>query len=281
MAALAGEQRGLVTPRQLRAVGLSKREIERRVADGRLHRVFHGVYSVLPGDLDPLSIALASVLATAGRMSHQSCLAAHDLAEWPDKPQVTRPNGSARTDIEVHRSRLPTNHTDRHHGIDCTTVTRALLDVAETAPGQIDRLVRAAEYERLTSIPQLIQITKECPGRRGTATLLQVIADGPAPSKSEMERRFRRLIAEANLPRPLFNARVGHTEVDVLWPQHKLIVELDGWQGHSGRIAFENDRRRDAKLLRAGYRILRVTWRRLHTEPFAVIADVSSLLARP
>ena len=45
-----------------------------------------------------------------------------------------------------------------------------------------------------------------------------------------------------------------------------MIVELDGFEGHGTRRAFEDDRVRDATLQLAGYRVIRITWRRLkHT----------------
>jgi very-short-patch-repair endonuclease len=70
----------------------------------------------------------------------------------------------------------------------------------------------------------------------------------------------------------------GH-EVDFLWPTRKLVVEFDSWEFHRGRDAFEKDRRRDADLLLAGYRVLRITWRRLVEEPEAVIAQIATALA--
>ena len=68
--------------------------------------------------------------------------------------------------------------------------------------------------------------------------------------------------------------------VDALWPEQKLIVELDGYAFHgTTRSAFERDRVRDADLQRAGYRVLRLTWRRLHEDPGPVAATLHALLA--
>jgi hypothetical protein len=49
-------------------------------------------------------------------------------------------------------------------------------------------------------------------------------------------------------------------EVDFHWPTHHLIVELDGWETHRTRAAFEQDRARDAALTAAGWRVVRFTW---------------------
>jgi very-short-patch-repair endonuclease len=55
--------------------------------------------------------------------------------------------------------------------------------------------------------------------------------------------------------------------VDALWPQAKLVVELDSYGFHGHRQSFERDRERDAILQLAGYRVVRVTWRRIEREP--------------
>jgi very-short-patch-repair endonuclease len=79
-------------------------------------------------------------------------------------------------------------------------------------------------------------------------------------------------------PRPLANATVGRYEVDLLWPTERLVVEVDGYAYHRTRAAFERDRRRDADLQGAGYRVLRVTWRQLAREREAVVAQVARAL---
>jgi very-short-patch-repair endonuclease len=82
------------------------------------------------------------------------------------------------------------------------------------------------------------------------------------------------------LPSPLSNERVDRCEVDLLWPEHKLVVEFDGFLYHGDRTAFETDRRRDAHLQALGYAVLRITWRRLIDEPHAVVALIATMLER-
>jgi very-short-patch-repair endonuclease len=67
--------------------------------------------------------------------------------------------------------------------------------------------------------------------------------------------------------------------VDFLWPEQRLIVEVDGYEFHRSREAFERDRARDAALLAAGHRVMRVTWRQLTSEPRRLIATFVSALA--
>jgi very-short-patch-repair endonuclease len=96
-----------------------------------------------------------------------------------------------------------------------------------------------------------------------------------------LERRFLKAVLRAGLPRAEVNAQVGRHCVDFLWPAQRLVVEVDGWQFHGHRIAFERDRIRDAELQLAGYTVVRVTWRRLRDEPAATIARVARFLTPP
>lgn len=87
------------------------------------------------------------------------------------------------------------------------------------------------------------------------------------------------LIRAAGLPTPEVNVRVAGHEVDLLWRAQRLVVEVDGFAFHSSRAAFERDRLRDADLLAAGYRVIRITWRRLTQEPEAVVASLAVALS--
>ena len=69
---------------------------------------------------------------------------------------------------------------------------------------------------------------------------------------SRLERGFRALLREAGLPLPTTNRRAGAHYVDCRWPEHKLTVELDSYQFHKTRHAWEQDRRRDREARRRG-----------------------------
>ena len=75
------------------------------------------------------------------------------------------------------------------------------------------------------------------------------------------------------------NARVAGYEVDAYWPAHRLIVEVDGYKYHRTRRRFESDRRKDAALTTAGYRVIRITATRLRDAPHAVSAQLGALLS--
>jgi very-short-patch-repair endonuclease len=118
-------------------------------------------------------------------------------------------------------------------------------------------------------------------GRRGVKALREALADlteEPGWTQSELERRFVALTRAHGLPLPLTNQYVEGELVDAYWPDHRLIVEVDGWRTHKPRAAFETDRVRDAKLVAAGYRVLRITYRRLRDDPRGVADDLRRAL---
>ena len=130
----------------------------------------------------------------------------------------------------------------------------------------------AAEIRRLATRRELESYAPRHPALR---TALEA-GHEPRLTRSEAERRLLELIRAAGLPAPRTNVRVEGLEVDVLWPRQRLIVEVDGFTHDGGRAAFERDRRRDARLLVAGYRVLRITWRELTEEPARVIATIAA-----
>jgi len=119
-------------------------------------------------------------------------------------------------------------------------------------------------------------------GRRGVTRLRRLIegADHPMLTRSEAEERFLALVRAGELPPPEVNVLVDGYEVDFLWRDKGLVVEVDGFQFHSSRRAFERDRRRDADLQTAGFSVLRLTWRQVVDEPYATIARTARALSR-
>jgi very-short-patch-repair endonuclease len=280
--ALARRQHGVVTYPQLLAAGLSRDAIRYRVTSGWLRRGHRGVY--LMGVVDPpLARAMAAVLC----VGEGSLLSHHPSAVlWGLRPppagemhvtvvarQTRRPEG-----VRIHRVRKlhPADATS-HHGIPTTSPARTLLDLATQLDDRdLSRAVDEARVNRLASDRSLDEQFSRYPHHRGTAALRRALGEEPALTRSEAERRLLELIRKARLPPPQSNTRVCGYEVDLLWPDHRLIVEVDGYAFHSSRAAFERDRRRDAELQSHGYRVLRVTWRQITDET----AELIAILAR-
>jgi very-short-patch-repair endonuclease len=281
---IARRQHGVLSSRQLAAEGLSRNAVAHRVASGWLVRLHRGVYCIGPLQA-PRARAIAAVLAYGDGtlLSHFSA-----AALWGLEPEragamhvnVDRPGAHSRPGIRVHRTRLNPLDARRRDAIPVTSPARTLLDLAAIASGkELDRAIEEAQIRRLVTEQSLKEQFERHPRHRGTRALRQAIRLEPSFTRSEAERRLLELIRAARLPAPKANIRVAGHEVDVLWPDAKLVVEVDGYAFHSTRAAFERDRRRDGELQAAGYRVLRVTWRQLEDEPEALIAALARTLA--
>ncbi|HVY95598.1 MAG TPA: hypothetical protein VHA54_01435 [Solirubrobacterales bacterium] len=230
---------------------------------------------------------LAAVLACGPHalLSHRSAAWLWGLSRSePQRVEVTAPTPRhLRERIRLHHSRVLTE-ADRAlvQNIPVTSLPRTLLDYAFAV--RFDRLQKALERAEelglfdLVAVDELLARTSGHPGHGALRRALQLYR--PAPfTRSGIEDRFLELVEEAGLPKPLtgFNER-GH-ELDVYWPEQGLVVELDIFETHGTREAFERDRLRAEDLLLEGIRVDRVTGQRLQAEPGRVIKRVARLLA--
>jgi very-short-patch-repair endonuclease len=175
---------------------------------------------------------------------------------------------------------LPPAERTIHDGIPVTTPARTLLDLAATVDARtLERALNEAQVLRLTTPSALLPLLTQHSRHRG-ARALRALAepDRTRMTRSEAERRLLKLTRTAQLPTPRTNARLGPFEVDFLWAEHRLIVEVDGFQFHSSRDAFERDRARDSELVARGYRVVRVTWRQIVRDPYAVVGRIAQAL---
>jgi very-short-patch-repair endonuclease len=280
--AVAGRQHGCVSLPQLLSAGLRRRAVAHRVERGVLRRLHRGVYLVGPLEA-PLSRFMAAVLAVGDGavLSHASAAAVWELMPLGTGTvdvTVAASGPRSRPGIRVHRVRnLPADDAARHRNLPLTSPARTLLDLAATLPSRdVARAVETAEQRRLTTHAGLTHHLTRFRASRGAAHLRAALRPTSQLTRSEAERRFLALVREARLPPPAANTRVGGHEVDFLWPAKRLIVEIDGYAFHSTRAAFERDRVRDADLHARGYRVLRITPRRLVDEPAAVVAAIAA-----
>jgi very-short-patch-repair endonuclease len=186
-----------------------------------------------------------------------------------------------RPGIRIHRvPSLPPNEITSVDGVPVTTAARTLLDLSGGLSARdLERLVIEALGSRLTTKAELVELLARYPHRRGAATLRMVLgADNPGLARSEAERLFRTFVREGGLPEPEVNVVIGGFEVDFLWRDQRLIVEVDGAAYHSTSDRFETDRRRDRTLVAAGYRVIRVTWWQIKHERIALAVQLARAL---
>lgn len=287
VAKVAERQHGVIGWRQLRSLGFEPGAIRHRVAAGRLHHVHPEVYAVGHCRLGLHGRWMAAVLAggDGAVLSHRSAAALWGIGNVPGSPVEVTADGRTRRGspaILLHQARrFRAEDRTVKNAIPVTTLARTILDLAEVARRrELERAFEEAERLRLLDMRAIQDVREHSPGRHGLKPLRLLLASyhPPAPTRSELERRFVELCRDAALPPPAINVMVGGFEVDAAWPDHGLVVELDGFAFHRTRAAFERDRARDASLQLSGYRVLRLTDRRLANEPAVVVETLRALL---
>jgi hypothetical protein len=283
---LAVRQHGVVSAVQLLALGLSRPAVSRLVAAGWLRPVFRGVYSVGRGELTADGRCMAGVLAmTRAFVSHASAAGLWGLIERrPVLVEVTVAVGPrrSRSGLTVHRSANLTEETTRKRRIPVTRPARTVIDMAERSERRsIERLLDATDRLSLCTEGDLLAAIHRHPGRRGAARVKQILAAhdiGSTATANDFEELFLAICDDHGISRPVVNRRRGAIVPDFRWPEHKLIVETDGWASHRTRLVFERDRERDIELQLEGWRVLRFTWRQLTERPDWVAAKVLAAL---
>jgi very-short-patch-repair endonuclease len=282
IAALAKRQHGYVTRRQLLRLGLGQRAIDYRLKLGRLIRVHGGVYAVGHLPALPMDRAYGALLACgAGAvLSHGSAAAVWGLEKHFKAPfEVTAPSRHRRPGITVHYAALHRADRAVNRGLPVTSPARTALDLAPRLTArQLDRAVDDLRSAGYLQPDPLAEVLARYPHHRGAAKLRSVDT-GREPTRSDWELDFIEFLKRYDLPMPLINTKISRYVVDVLFPDEKVIVELDSWQFHSSRSSFRRDRQRDAELLALGYVTVRITWERLADEPDQVVAELRTILA--
>jgi hypothetical protein len=286
IAELAYRQHGRVARRQLLAFGLGADAIDYRLARSRLHVVYAGVYAVGYDAPTREGIWMAAVLAggKGAVLSHR------DAAElWGIRPharsliEVTTPRRQhPRRGIQFHRSSLPSDEVTTKDGIPVTIVPRTLFDLAAILrPRQLERARGEAEIRRLWDELSLLDLLRRYPRRVGSRAVRAVLEARNAGAKvirSDLEVLFLEFVDEYGLPEPELNAEVMGFEVDAVWREQRVAVELDSQTFHSSAAAFETDRERDRILVAAGWRPIRITWRQLERTRDRLRDDLWKLL---
>jgi hypothetical protein len=288
LAELANRQHGVVSIRQLLGpLGYSANAVSRAVSAGRLHRLYRGVYAVGHTNLSSQGHYLAAVLACAPR-----ALLSHVSAAWlwgllrqrPGVIHVTVPTRRrAKCQLCLHHARLVDEDCFLLDGIPVTAIPRTLLDLAAMLPAnRLRRAIERSEELRLFDLRSVDALLARAGGHPGAGRLQRALAlyRPPPFTRSGLERRFLELVEKARLPTPSTGFNELGYELDAYWQEERFAVELDVYETHGSREAFESDRLRQENLKLGGIEMIRVTGPRLDREPTEVIERVAVLLER-
>jgi REase_MTES_1575 len=161
-----------------------------------------------------------------------------------------------------------------------TSPARTLLDIAADLTDRgLRQTVRRAQAEQRVNLRQLSEVLSRASGHRGASALRAVVADGPAPTRSELEDIVLDLINRVTEERPEINSMLrlgGEPPVrpDFLWRERRLVIEADGAAWHDDKLTREDDAARQAMLEAHGYRVLRITWAQAVRHPQQTLARI-------
>lgn len=287
IADLAARQHGVVARWQLLDAGVTSRQIKLRLKICRLHEIHRGVYLVGHKVPPPLAIEQAALLACGEKsvLSHRSAANLWSLLSYPASAPawVTVPPGrsAGRPKIKIKRANLARRDIRTRDGLRLTSPPRTILDLSPLLDeGELERVVAEVEFRGLASVAELKVQVDGNEGKRGVAKLRHVLdlPDGPKRTRSRGERAMLRVLRRVGITGFETNARIHGYEVDFLWRDLGVVVELDGWDSHSGRIAFERDRLKIAKLIAHGLTVIPVTGRHLCDDPDGVVSRLERTL---
>jgi very-short-patch-repair endonuclease len=270
--------------RPLRA-GVSSSAIQRALRAGRLHRIHKGVYSTQAPELAAEDALLIAALLAAG----DGAVLSHGTAAWrwrliaapPRSIELAVPqHRTAPSGLTVHQTHLRPDDLSLNARFPTTSVPRTLLDLAvryerrtllrALAEAEFHHDIRPADIERT--------LRRGHPGSANLRAALEQHAPGHGQVKSNLERRFRMLLVRNRIELPLRNASLGPWTVDCLWPDQRVVVELDGRQ-HARPHQADSDDDRDLWLRRNRYVARRYGTRQVDERANDVIADVLEAFA--
>lgn len=280
---------GVFTRAQAVACGFSLKQVRARIQRGDWQVVVGGALAPAGLTITPRVRDRAAQLAVPGSVLAGASAARVWRVDVPDDRTFLYVGPRGRTRLPgvtaLHRSPdrgdlylirdLPTV------GVACA-LTECLLWLSE--PDAVDLLDRSLQ-RRVWTFGEFSQRVEARRGKRGFGRLValrDLVAGG---ERAESERRLTALLRGAGITGWRANVPISDGEGligvgDVAFDRERLVIEVDGWAYHSSPDRFQRDRQRQNRLVRAGWRVLRFTWRDLTQRPDHVIAETRAMLSR-
>jgi very-short-patch-repair endonuclease/predicted transcriptional regulator of viral defense system len=286
IAAIASRSHGVITRLEMLGAGLSGADIDRRARRGALIRVHRGVYRVghSAPSIDADYLAAVRACGPSGLLFGRAAaffLSLVKLAAAP-RPQVAVTTERRVPGIRTRRDRRGAERdAATYRAIPITSVARTLVDLAgRSTINEFARACHEAGVIHRTTPAQVKAVLARRPSTPGAAKVRAVMLGEVNVTLSRLEAAFLKVLRDAGLPLPITNRPAGGYRVDCRWPDHRLTVELDSYQFHNSRYAWEQDRRRERQARARGDEFRRYTWYDVVEDRRAMVAELLHLLSR-
>ncbi|MBJ7339897.1 type IV toxin-antitoxin system AbiEi family antitoxin domain-containing protein [Mycolicibacterium sp.] len=269
---------GVVTLSQAQQCGLSRFAVNRRVRSGHWRQCARGVFFVDDRPFTDAARIRAAVWSNGDRAAATGLAAAWWLGLTrfaPDLVEVTVPrvsNHIRRPGIRLRRRDLAPADVIERNGLRVTTLPLTVVEAAARRGGG-PKLVDQA-LQRHTDLSALWAAHLRNKGRHGSPAARRLLQAADVGARSEAERLMIRLLRAGKITGWKVNQRVVGYEVDVLFRDAKVAIEIDGFAFHSGADDFQHDRIKQNAIALAGYQVLRFTWLDLVEYPDRVLKEV-------
>lgn len=276
---------GVITHAQAQRCGLSQDAIDRLVKSGHWRRCSRGVYFVADR-LFTDNARIRTAVWGYGSDAAASGLAAawwHGMTKFaPNIVEVTVRRETRRQHLAMTRLRrrnLSSKDVVVRRGLRVTEPALTVVEACARRGGGAELMDRALQGDfELTHLWRAHLRNKGRHGSPAARRLLQAASDG---ARSEAERLMVRLLRAAKITGWKANYPVCGYVVDIVFPHHKVAIEVDGWAFHSDQKTFQRDRNRQNVIALSGWKILRFTWLDLTEHPQRVIAEIARALSQP
>lgn len=273
------DQHSLATREQLRAAGLTDRQVEHRQEDRRLTVVHRGVCAQTGAPVTYEQQVLAACLATGGVASHRCAARLFGLRGFGSEPRVeiTAPGRrAARLEgVVAHTSNsLESTFIGQ---IPVVMPAQILLGLTQLRSKRAEGAVNDVLVKGLATLPALVRFAQRqsAQGRAGIVelrTLLEEQVRAGAPTESWLEDQVIAFLRRRGFPEPVRGHWVGRRRLDVAWPDRRVNFEADGRLWHTSPSDRRRDAARDADLAAVSWRTERILWLDLHENPDALEA---------
>jgi hypothetical protein len=270
---------GAVTARQLKS-GLYRRLLRNVYADPAL-TADHQLYARAAALLMPPGAVLGGRSAATWVGAPFASPVDPVLVLVPQESAWRGPRG-----VHVHRSSVdPADVITVDHDVRITVPTRtawdlAALETVPTAVAALDAMVREAQVD----IDVLRAMHAAARGRWRASRVGKVLPLVDGRSGSPPESWVRVACVRAGLPTPVpqfvvLDAGDFLGQVDLAWPEHRLIVEYEGAYHFEG-LQIRRDDLRYERLVAAGWRVIRLSAADLR-DMNAVVERIAAALRLP